>query len=313
MRDILYLDQDLLASYYAQAFKGVTERLTYGKASEKTSEERSSANKGNDSFAAELALASSETESKVLHDYMLTLLEERLKSDTLNINGDNIDSLLVEALQHPLVNATGVALIEDYGRMINLVSKFESVAEAVGYISHQSEENKLRLDQLEAEANQKTGPAKAEALKKVRAMRNPKSFREAGGMHMEPAFMKHLKSFMETFKQDALDITIVIDGATTQCRVVLDQQWLRIPPTILRELFSLRIQGAVTVVGQITWIPSMHNATKQDNYPGEDMRSAIKNILMASDDLEGLTSRSEDCPELTLRPLAVYRELALAT
>ena len=85
IRDFLYLDFDLVRSFSAQVFEGVTESIVD---EVRVSHDQTSSpkpRKDQDNIVAEIAKASLRSENRVLHDHLFTLLETRLANTIVNL------------------------------------------------------------------------------------------------------------------------------------------------------------------------------------------------------------------------------------
>ncbi len=328
IRDFIYVDVERLYSLYSQVFEGVADQIiqSYIDASTSMNSQRDSLLKGG-TVEARVAEMSRKTENKFLYDHMYNLFEAKIKNAILEspeISPDNFRSILSQAF---MIKVNGAAEIEDYTRLSSILEKYNVIGQAVAYAGlSSSSELTEAIDELESSIEQvkdrnKKAKARAQAArhtdKKALALKQAK---EAGLQHDQTS-LDNLNMFIELFNPDAFDVTIVPEsGENVVFRGAIDKQWLRIEPRLLRSLYGGFIESNWTMVGQVTYLPGVQlpavgtgQAVIDENDPNPSMRDPYRNIFRTARVLERMFLESKERVEVLVYPLAIYREMALAT
>jgi len=332
IRDFIYLDADSLKSLSSQLFEGVTAQVIQSVTDERTGmtppDKTETSNE-------EVAIAALKTESKFLYDDLYNRLESTLGPAVVSIQQRHPEEFWQQVNGAFLVKVAGIALIDDYGRLLSLLEKFNMLGRDISYIAlyasgeYDKQRQKIEADVKElAEKVKTTKDLTARALYKkqleaLQILDDPDKLiahitATQGGMQQNDAFLAALKSLINFFHQDRYEISIALgeQGEKVVFRGVMDKQWLRVTPEYLRSIYGgTSISLPIVIVGQVTHSSVLNKDVVTDPAPeaeqeGDDlsMKDVSHNMFRIMNTLDHIMTDSNRQSEVLIRPLAIYRE-----
>ena len=326
IRDFIYVDVDRLYSLYSQVNEGVADQIvqSYLDASTSKESQRESLLKGGN-IEAQVAEVSRRTENKFLYDHMYNLLESELGEaiyEPKGLNKDNYREVLSKAF---IVKVSGMAEINDYGRVKLFMEKINSLAEAFATLSIQSDESTALVATLE-QMLRSSPPSKEQSQIKeqLQKLRDANTFAKESGWLADEGLIKALRLIMDFAYPDAMQITItptreeegIVFGG------VVDKRWLRVQPEFLRTLYGGSIEWTWTMVGQLTYLPGLtpvstadvDNLVNSDAPPQEiiSLKAPLQNVFNRLWFFERIAIEGGGRIEAIVSPIAIYRETPLS-
>lgn len=298
IRDFIYLDKDRVNSLYSQVNEGVAEAIVNSYVSSKETGAKVTKPILGQSTEDKVGEYSNVTENKILHDHIYNKLEDMLKDNIYipeNINKDNYNEQLKDKF---IIKIKGKVKIHNYNRMKMYLEEFNNIGEIVAYsiYSNSVDTNKENIN----------GKQKYEDSKKI------KEITKTMGLKQDQKMLDGLKKMIELFNDDGFELIIKGDNQKIIYRVVLDTMYLRLSTDMLRILYTQNPMNEWTIVGQITNFPNIKtnencsNVQAVDEQPG--MREAYKNMIDVTASFEDIFFISNKNIEITVTPIAIYRE-----
>lgn len=300
IRDFIYLDKDRVNSLYSQVNEGVVEAIVNSYVSSKETGEKVTKTILGQSTEDKVGEYSNVTENKILHDHIYNKLEEILK-DNIYIPEDINEENYKEKLQDKfMIKIKGKVKIHNYNRMKMYLEEFNNIGEIVAYsiYSNNTDTNN--------DAENKSGKQKYEENKQL------KELAKSMGLKQDSKMLDGLKKMIELFNDNGFELIIQGDNQQIIYRVVLDTTYLRLNTDMLRILYTQNPMNEWTIVGQITYIPNIetnknsNNVQDVDEQPG--IREAYKNMIDVTASFEDVFFISNKNIEITINPIAIYRE-----
>lgn len=300
IRDFIYLDKDRVNSLYSQVNEGVAEAIVNSYVSNKETRERVDKVILGQSTEDKVGEYSNVTENKILHDHIYNKLKEILKNNIYipkSINEKNYKEKLQDKF---LIKIKGKVKIHNYNRMKMYLEEFNNIGEIVAYSICSNNTNSNN------DAENKSGKQKYEENKQI------KELTKLIGLKQDSKMLDGLKKMIELFNDDGFELIVQGDNQQIIYRVVLDTKYLRLNTDMLRILYTQNPMNEWTIVGQITYIPNIE-ASKNSN-PVQDVdkqpgiREAYKNMIDVTASLEDAFFISNKNIEITITPMAIYRE-----
>lgn len=298
IRDFIYLDKDRVNSLYSQVNEGVAEAIVNSYVSSKETGEKVTKPILGQSTEDKVGEYSNVTENKILHDHIYNKLEEELKRNIYtpeDINKDNYKEKLQDKF---IIKIKGKVKIHNYNRMKMYLEEFNNIGEIVAYSIYSSS--------TDSSTENKSGKQKYEDNKQIREII------KENGLKQDQEMLNGLKKMIELFNDDGFELIIQGDNQEIIYRVVLDTTYLRLNTDMLRILYTQNPMNEWTIVGQITYLPNIetnkntNNNQDVDEQPG--IREAYKNMIDVTASFEDIFFISNKNIEITVTPIAIYRE-----
>lgn len=298
IRDFIYLDKDRVNSLYSQVNEGVAEAIVNSYVSSKETGEKVTKPILGQSTEDKVGEYSNVTENKILHDHIYNKLEEILKDNIYipkDINKDNYKEKLQDKF---IIKIKGKVKIHNYNRMKMYLKEFNNIGEIVAYSIYSSN--------TDSSEENKRGKQKYEDNKQIKEIIKEK------GLKQDQKTLDGLNKMIELFNDDGFELIIQGDNQEIIYRVVLDTAYLRLNTDMLRILYTQNPINEWTIVGQITYLPNiqMNKNTNNDQDVDEQlgMREAYKNMIDVTASFEDIFFISNKNIEITVTPIAIYRE-----
>ena len=290
IRDFIYVDKDRLNSLYSQVYEGVIEAVIESYNSElANSKESKSAIKGQ-TLETQVAELSSKTENKILYDHMYNALEDKLADIIFDVNAH--ECVKTENLKDKtIIKVSGKASIQDYNLLKLYMEKFNDLGKIIAYSNYTS------LPQ----STQKTTNVN-ELAKKL-------------GLVQDKTMLANIKTITEFFNDDGFDIMISSSNSPDILyRGIIDKDYLRISPQLLRTLYGDEPPMDFTLVGQVTYYPQ-DTVITGDEEPTEETQSetssisdAYNNMFKSYKAVEKIFFEGKQKQRIHIAPIAVYIE-----
>ncbi len=274
VKDFIYLDTDRLNSLYSQVFKGVVEAILE---SELTEEESRDMQKGGIRSAGStveqrVAAASYRTESRVLHDYMYNLLEQKIASVITDITAASADNYYDLARDAFLTKVHGTAELWYFQRFKDYLDKNNNVGLALSYITSKQQREALEREKAELEQWLKTRSGSKRSpdyqqrearLNQIKQLLDPVAIARAMNLYVDPQYLQHISFLTNVFYADFIDIVIRPRGGSGNIliRGITEKRWFRRSPEILRLLNAGHNPSNWTMVAQVTHVPQPREET----------------------------------------------------
>jgi hypothetical protein len=222
-----------------------------------------------------------------------------------------------------LIKAAGKVEIEDYQHLDRFLEKSNDLMTSITILESHSDENRARIKELEdlirAEKDRNHKDALREQLKGLQtAVLRAQSL----GLLTDEELLKALILILETFYGEVLEISITLSSIPyTTFRGVIDREWLRFRPELLRSLYGGVVKSQWTMVGQITsllrydinTIDALNiGLTAEDLTKAKSIREPIRALFNRVRAMEEMLSHSALRREVVVYPLAIYREMEIA-
>ncbi len=178
------------------------------------------------------------------------------------------------------------------------LEEFNNIGEIVAYSIYSSS--------TDSSTENKSGKQKYEDNKQIREII------KENGLKQDQEMLNGLKKMIELFNDDGFELIIQGDNQEIIYRVVLDTTYLRLNTDMLRILYTQNPMNEWTIVGQITYLPNIetnkntNNNQDVDEQPG--IREAYKNMIDVTASFEDIFFISNKNIEITVTPIAIYRE-----
>jgi hypothetical protein len=327
IREFIYVDIDRLYSMYSQLFEGVSEQVMRhgldsvesGKSSNlkepKKLKESSFENGNHESKTSSLMTI----ENKIRYDDIYNKFENKIKGAILEIGIKDSDSKYednIELIRDSfLVKVKGKSDIEDYDRITHFAANYDKYEKIFSMDMSTSVEGGLirsleeQRDKL-VDRNQKSA-MEARIKEAKKNFENKKSYTKT--------IMKNIEEFIRMTYSGGYEITMMPNHGDGSCvfRSILNKKWLRFQPEMLRALYGVSMQSELTVVGNVTYLPSVnHNEEAQesndlDRNIKNSMRDPLRNMLKTMRFLDTVVMESNTRYEVLICPLAIYREITV--
>ncbi len=315
VREFIYLDVEQLSSLFAQSKQGLTTLISlYRKGSTGGSWQ------GNQGTSTAFDLERFRGEMGVLHDYMYFLIEQELEKTILDLTDlrTGATGLLERLQQTRLCKVRGKAILNDYERLLMFLKKYNNIVSAV--------ETVASLAASAAASTTANAPPEAGGRKKRpdAARMVAEAAKRSGaatdlGRKLPDETLKGLSLITEVFYPNyhELQITPGLSGESPIYRALLKIESLRVPLDRLRMLYGSPTQMDWVLVGSVTHVinpekdaatPAAHTLPTPRGEPSS-LRDAYNVMFQALHSLDDLALLSGSRHEVTISPLAIYRDL----
>lgn len=321
IRDFIYLDIDRLYSLYSQTFEGLAEKIIQSYTDQLTNVSQQSGQFLSGNIAkSEVGEVSSRVENKILHDHMYNKLEKELTHLIYDASNLTLDNYYENLSGKFMIKVSGFSEINDYKRINEFMDKFNDLAEAIAYSISVSGGINEAIENLQNQIKDvKDRNERAKTKLQLDKMKDPKKLAKELGLSQDPKGLKNLILFTEFFYKEGYEIIISPENKSKIVfRGVIDKKLLRKNPEFIRSLYGGEVLSKWTMVGEITYLPSLENNQDvnvdseeivkklDDNNPS--MRDPYSNIFKASRTFERMFFESQKRIEVLINPLAIFRE-----
>lgn len=336
IRDFIYVDQGKLYSLYSQLNKGVAQQVfesfVHGEAATKS---QPNPEYSDELIESQRSKTLHRTENTVLYDYMYERLEQQLQhviTDAAEImRGKDADELTIDDVSEYnsklenafLIKAAGNVEIEDYQHLDKFLERSNDLMTSIAILETHSDENRARIRELENLIGaEKDRNRKAALREQLKGLQNAVLRAQALGLLTDEELIQALILILETFYGEGLEISITLPSIPyTTFRGVIDREWLRFRPELLRSLYGGVVKSRWTMVGQITSLLRYDienidflniGLTAEDLAKAKSIREPIRALFNRIRAMEEMLSHSALRREVVVYPLAIYREMEIA-
>lgn len=320
IREFIYLDVPKLFSLYSQVFEGISEKIVEERINQIiTGETQISFIKQSESSSQALE-ASRRVESGILHDHMYNRLEKKIESTMIDASKINKDKIKEKLSECPIIKISGRSEIEDYERLNILLEKFNEISTIIAYsMIIGNPELQASINELQTKLTTLSGKQKKNIESQLNELKDSKKLAEKQGLAQDPMMLKNLKSFGEIFNPNGYDIVITSNNLPDiHYRGVLNRNWLRIDPQLMRQLFGGQSEAPWSMVGTVTHIQGtfinlskiLENTVIQQMQNEENpmMLDSYRGMFRQLRIIERMFIESKVDTEIIVYPIAIYRE-----
>lgn len=275
LRDFIYIDKNRMYSLYSQLFEGVAESLV--RSVSYSIEEQKKERKLEESIID----ASVKVQNVVLFDHIYNALEDKIQSHLVTIDKETTkDDIKPTAI----VKITGYVTIEDYNHLLFFMSNFNDIGLALSYLQLKNEK--------ENTSNKSNNSIEKYAKEK--------------GLNYDKKYTSSIIKVIETFHGKTMDIIIEPDSDKLKVgfKALLNEEFLRISPDNIRNLYGYKPCMKWTIAGEVTDISYL---TSTRSVIG---KSAFSDLFTKLDDVDNSFSKVNEQANDIIRiaPIAVYIE-----
>jgi|GEM_PF-594510 len=324
MKSFIYIDEYKLKSIASQAFEGLTEYILDKRSvTSETSKEPKNRSGSNVLMAEIFNNNSSIEEKKYLLDFGYELLERELYSTSkvLDLNNSNLENNLELLKDYNFVNVKGKIIINDTKYMSNLLTNFNRIGEALGYLTYKDQlEN---IDEIQKEISKVKDRNKKAQLKKQWSKTTKTTILKELGLNLEKEYLDNIKYVVDFGYSEQLELQMPMYFKDTYklFSSILIREFLREPEQILIQKYSRETEKEFNIFGLISQNSRMKDEIKPsaefkeriemniaENGGELGMKQAIMNITNAISNIESTFSGKLDY-EIVIDPIAVYWDL----
>ena len=275
LRDFIYIDKNRMYSLYSQLFEGVVESLV--RSVSYSTEEQKKDRKLEESIID----ASVKVQNVVLFDHIYNTLEDKMQSHLLIIDRETSkDDIKPTAI----VKITGYVTIEDYNHLSFLMSNINDIGLALSYL------------QL---INEKGNASK-------NSNNSIEKYAKENGLSFDKKSTSSIIKVIENFHGKTMEIIIEPDSDKLKVgfKALLNEEFLRISPDNIRNMYGYKPCMKWTMVGEVTdisYLTSTRSAT---------IKSAFSDLFTSLDEVDNSFSKVNEQSNDIIRiaPIAVYIE-----
>lgn len=268
VRDYIYLDVDRLKSIYSQLSGGLVERITVGSSEHEHNFQREGRQFSKSELERQLFLGSGKTETRTLHDYLLTEVEAKLENailDATNLGFEDIGP-------GTFIRVAGIAEIDDSERMMTFAGNYNKFFASVLMAPHASELQEKIWD-LQDQAAEEVSKKGQERILREMYKFSPEAFIRKGKFGIPDLTVDLLKLYYQHIYENVFEIKIINDFDIV-FRMILDKKYLRERPELIYAKYGSRTQVSWTSIAQVTDILA------PDQVGGQaDMQEAVMDYL----------------------------------
>lgn len=288
IRDFIYMDKDRLYSLYSQVFEGVIEAVVDSYSNGIANKENTKNVIKGSSLETQVAEASTKTENRVLYDHMYNSLENKLSDVIFCVNSN--DTISAEDLNgKTIIKVTGKATIQDYNRLKRYMEKFNELGKIIAYANYTS---MSKTEQKNTNVN---------------------SLAKSLGLWQDTTLLNNIKTMTEFFNDGGYDVVISANNSNKILyRGIINKEYLRVEPDILRTLYGDEPPMKWTMVGQVTYIPSELPLSNDSNVEDTECDTAIsdsyQNMFRSYRKVEKIFFEGKENIRIHIAPIAIYTE-----
>lgn len=275
LRDFIYIDKNRMYSLYSQLFEGVVESLV--RSVSYSTEEQKKDRKLEESIID----ASVKVQNVVLFDHIYNTLEEKIQSHLLIVDKETTKD---DIKPTSIVKITGYVTIEDYNHLSYLMSNINEIGLALSYL------------QL---INEKGNASK-------NSNNSIEKYAKENGLSFDKKFTSSIIKVIENFHGKTMEIIIEPDSGNLNVgfKALLNEEFLRISPDYIRNLYGYKPCMKWTMVGEVTDVSYLTSTRSVSS------KSAFSDLFMNLNEIDNSFSKVNEQLNDMIRiaPIAVYIE-----
>ena len=314
IKSFVYLDEYKMYSISSQLFEGLTEYVLSGNKLSHSESEQQKGKLASGSVLGDILIKEqSSTEKRYFHDFAYNLFEDKLKDNSLLFTVDD-KTTLQELSDKTFVIVSGKAIFNDYGMLKDTVDQFNSIGEAIGYMSYKDLNDDLfNLAKTSKIIRNPDRKAQAKALVKSLNVKYKKAL-EKEGLILDDGFIDRLSLILEYGYKKQLEFIIPSNENKITFSSILNREYLRETEDVLIAKYSRRTESEFKILGLITQTGESSvewSDLEKDEKTSEEpvgFKKATQNIVDKIANVENLFvgRLSNEC---IIDPIAIYREL----
>lgn len=250
IRDYLYLDIDRVRSIYAQSEGGLIQSIIESENASTTTSRDAASLLGGEKIGKEALLGTGRVETRVVHDYLFTAIETKLKDIIVEVSNNTVERL------EPgnLIKVTGTAEFDDTDRMRLFMEEFNDLYAHILAAPYSSViDNKIK--KLRKQQKTATSKDKKAIEAEINNLKPENIFDSLGVSGISPLLSKAINKLYGFFYDGIFEIKIVPTNSMTNVfRGILNRTYLRENSNMLHVKYGTRTKVNLTMVGQITTI-----------------------------------------------------------
>lgn len=293
IRDFIYVDKDWVNSIYSQINEGVSEAIVSSYAANKAYKDTTKAIIKGEEIESSAEESSNITENKVLYDYIYNELETKLGKNIYVPNNVNKENYQKEFKNHFLIKIKGKVKIHNYERMKMYLEEFNNIGEVIG--------RSVYNQQKEVDIN---GEMSGKQMYDER--RSFEKFLRDNDFCRDKKDLDGLKKMIEIFNNNGFEMLLEDSENCFRYRTIINKKFLRLEPELLRILYTQNPMEEWTIVGQITYFKTDKDEDEKVEPLG--LRDSYNNMINVAAGLENTFFDSQSVTEITIKPLAIYKQ-----
>lgn len=308
IKSFIYLDEYKLASLSSQLFEGMTEYVLRSAVDTHTenSTQKGTLFKGSIMGDA-ITEGNASAEKRFFHDFAYTMFENELfeRGKIHNVTEDDTLTVLSTA---KLIKITGKAIFDDYQAVIDTLTNFNSIGEALAYCSMLSEGVNLSdVFNRQSDSKDRNNKAKNKISQKV-IQEKWKQMLEDAGLRLSEEKINSLITLLRFSFRGQMAFRIIQPTSRLVALANLNKIYLRDPMDILIPKFSRKTETTLSLIGIVTQCGNNKAETISSSMDGDKLKHSVQNVISQLGDMEEIfTGRLAS--ELVIDPIAIYQEL----
>lgn len=315
IRSFLYLDNYKMYSISSQIFEGLTEYIMKNKVTTITDSESQKAPFGSGRILGSIVGSEiGESEKRFLYDYSYNLFEQELidSNKVLEIDASNILDNAAKISDFSFVKIKGRIVFNDLKIIEETFSEFNSVGEALGYITEKANydaEVGVIDDQIKGikDRNQKS---------KARNLLNSRGkfteYLKEKGLQLDANFLKHMSYILNYGYNQQFEVQMPINSANGMklFSAQLNRDFLKDDEKRIIKKYSRATEKEFTLLGIVTQMSDNRQNIMQSliTDSASNMKEAIMNIVYTLGNVED-TFTGKLNYEYIIDPIALYLEI----
>lgn len=293
IRDFIYVDKDWVYSIYSQINEGVFEAISSSYAISKGYKDTTKAIVNGKQIESDTEALSNITENKVLYDHIYNELESKMIDNIYVPNNVNKNNYQETLKNHFLIKINGKVKIHNYERMKMYLEEFNNIGEVIGR-SVYNQQNELNSN-IELSGKQKYDERK-----------DFKSFLKENEFYRDSKDLNGLKKMIEIFNNNGFEMLLDDSKNCIRYRIIINKKFLRLEPELLRFLYTQNPMDEWIIVGQVTHFKT--NEAEKEKSESLGLRDSYINMINVAAGLESAFFDSQSVAEITIKPLAIYKQ-----
>lgn len=315
IRSFLYIDNYKMYSISSQVFEGLTEYIVKNNASTTTDTESQKAPFGSGRILGSIVGNEiGEFEKRFLYDYSYNLFEQELinNNKVLEINAANISEKISEISDFSFVKIKGKIVFNDLKIIEETFSEFNSVGEALGYITEKAnyDAEVREVDNQIKDIKDRNQKAKARNLLNSRGKFT--EYLKEKGLQLDANFLKHMSYILNYGYNQQFEVQVPINSESGMrlFSAQLNRDFLKDDEKRIIKKYSRVTEKEFTLFGIITQMGDSKQNIMQGLITDSagNMKEAIMNIVYTLGNVEDTFTGKLDY-EYVIDPIALYLEI----
>lgn len=308
IKSFIYLDEYKLASLSSQIFEGMTEYILKSATDSHTEQSTQKGGFATGNVMGDaLTEGNASSEKRFLHDYAYKKFEAKL-IETQKIHVINAKQSLTTISNKKLIKITGKAIFDDYQAIIDTLTNFNSIGEAIMLCTMDTENTDInQIFNSPINTKDRNNKAKMQSIQKA-AREQWNKLLEDSGLRLNNDKIKSLEALLRFGFKGQLAIRIICEDSNIVALANLNRNYLRDPIEILISRFSRKTETELSLIGIVTQCGKPKAESKCTINDFDKLKYGLQNTISQLGELEGtFTGRLDN--EFVVEPIAIYHEL----